>query len=292
MNEPIQLGRGFPITKDENVNLIRHFKQIKVGAGTNIFGALPDGVFIGSGKFSTAPFRVNYAGAVIATSGILGGWNLGATSLVSGSGANTVGLDSGGTNPAIYAGSATPASAPFKVSNAGVITAESGTVGGWTLGATSLSGGASSIFQTSSATNVERIKIDTSETNKRMFQILNSSNAVRGWIGKGEDGNSDVAISTPGSLGLSFVAGLSYDRFMFFNSDGIFRHTGKTSLDIGTTGEPFDQIFANTIRCLTNFVSADNTGGATNTTLAVRNSGDTGTLYLEFKNGLFVGTHT
>lgn len=68
----------------------------------------------------------------------LGGWTLGATSLTSGTGVTTVGLDSGGTNPAIYCGSSTPASAPFRVTNAGVVTATSGTIGGWILGSTTL----------------------------------------------------------------------------------------------------------------------------------------------------------
>jgi hypothetical protein len=72
---------------------------------------------------ATAPFRVSLAGGVTATSGTIGGWTLGTTSLTSGTGATTVGLDSGGTNPAFYAGSATPASAPFRVTNAGVLTA-------------------------------------------------------------------------------------------------------------------------------------------------------------------------
>jgi hypothetical protein len=63
------------------------------------------------------------SGTVTATAGAIGGWTLGATALTSGSGATTVGLDSGGTNPAIYAGSATPGSAPFRVTNAGAVTA-------------------------------------------------------------------------------------------------------------------------------------------------------------------------
>lgn len=126
---------------------------------------------------STAPFRVTPAGALTATnatitgaitatsgsftgsitstSGTIGGWTLSATSLTAGSGATTVGLDSGGTNPAFYAGSATPGSAPFRVTNAGALTATnatitgsitstSGTIGGWTLGSTSLTSGSGS----------------------------------------------------------------------------------------------------------------------------------------------------
>lgn len=78
-------------------------------------------------------------GNVTATTGAIGGWTLGATSLTAGSGANTVGLDSGGTNPAFYAGSATPGSAPFRVTAAGALTATSGSIGGLTINSGSLS---------------------------------------------------------------------------------------------------------------------------------------------------------
>lgn len=83
-------------------------------------------------------------GTITATLGAIGGWSIGTTALTAGSGATTVGLDSGGSNPAIYAGSATPGSAPFRVTQAGAVTATSGTIGGWTLASgtlTSTSGG-------------------------------------------------------------------------------------------------------------------------------------------------------
>lgn len=131
------------------------------GTNATSAGLAPtDFPFFAGGTFAnraTAPFRVTPAGAltasnatiagsVTATSGALGGWTMGATSLISGSGANTVGLDSGGTNPAIYAGSATPGSAPFRVTQAGALTATNatisgsvtatgGTIGGFNIGA-------------------------------------------------------------------------------------------------------------------------------------------------------------
>lgn len=84
---------------------------------------------------------LSITGTLTATLGAIGGWTIGTTALTAGSGANTVGLDSGGTNPALYAGSATPGSAPFRVTKAGALTASSGAVGGWTLGASTLVGG-------------------------------------------------------------------------------------------------------------------------------------------------------
>jgi hypothetical protein len=66
-------------------------------------------------------FQLDSSGNIISTSGNIGGWSIGATALTAGTGATTVGLDSGGTNPAIYAGSATPASAPFRVNQSGEV---------------------------------------------------------------------------------------------------------------------------------------------------------------------------
>lgn len=104
-------------------------------------GGTNPALYAGSATPASAPFRVTQAGALTATSatitgtvtstaGTIGGWTLGTTSLTSGSGATTVGVDSGGTNPAFYAGSATPGSAPFRVTQAGALTASSATITG------------------------------------------------------------------------------------------------------------------------------------------------------------------
>lgn len=69
-------------------------------------------------------------GSVTATTGTIGGWTIASTYLESGSGATTVRLDSAGTNPAISIGNATPGSAPFRVTQAGALTATSATITG------------------------------------------------------------------------------------------------------------------------------------------------------------------
>ena len=104
-----------------------------------------------------------FAGSVTATAGAIGGWVLGATQFADAAGA--VGLSSAvtaGDDIRLWAGDATPASAEFRVTEAGALTATSatitgaitatsgsftgtvtstaGTIGGWTLGATSLTG--------------------------------------------------------------------------------------------------------------------------------------------------------
>ena len=76
-------------------------------------------------------------GVLNASSGTIGGFTIGSTSLSAGSGATGVGL-APGTYP-FYAGSETAATAPFRVDNAGAMTASSGNIGGWTLGSTTIS---------------------------------------------------------------------------------------------------------------------------------------------------------
>lgn len=103
----------------------------------------------------TAPFRVNGAGqltatgvnvsgTITATSGTIGGWTASSTALVAGTGSNTVGLQTG-SDPAIYAGSETAGSAPFRVTRAGVLTATGATLTSATVSGaiTATSGGIS-----------------------------------------------------------------------------------------------------------------------------------------------------
>jgi hypothetical protein len=140
--------------------------SLTAGSGSTRVGLDSGGTnpafYAGSATPGAAPFRVTAAGALTATSGVIGGWTLSATSLTAGSGATTVGLDNGGTNPAFYAGSATPGSAPFRVTAAGVLTATSGTVGGWTMAATTLS--ATNITLTNGAANTANITAGTGST--------------------------------------------------------------------------------------------------------------------------------
>jgi hypothetical protein len=134
---------------------------------------------------------------VTATAGVIGGWTIGATSLKAGTGASTVGLDSGGTNPAIYAGSATPASAPFRVTKAGAVTATSGTIGGWTISSATIQsnvGGAGIILNTTGGASIKVgyvnenfIMIDG--WNRRIF----SANFVAGASGFNIDADSGDA---------------------------------------------------------------------------------------------------
>ena len=70
--------------------------------------------------------------------GNIGGFTLSSTALTGGTAGTTVALTPG---TGIHMGAAAFISAPFSVNNEGVIKAESGTIGGWSLGANELTGG-------------------------------------------------------------------------------------------------------------------------------------------------------
>ena len=94
------------------------------------------GFWLGDADFASAPFKVNLDGVVTATSGTIGGWTLSTDKLSGGTGSNYVALIPG---TGIQLGSETFASAPFSVTKEGVLKSTSGTIGGWTIGASSLS---------------------------------------------------------------------------------------------------------------------------------------------------------
>lgn len=115
-----------------------------VALNTTVTGGDDIRIYAGSATASSAPFRVTEAGALTATnatitgsvtasSGSIAGWALTATRLSAGSAATTVGLDTtstGGDDIRIFAGNATPSSAPFRVTEGGALTASSATITG------------------------------------------------------------------------------------------------------------------------------------------------------------------
>jgi hypothetical protein len=205
--------------------------EIEIGSTNKLWlntGGAGD-LAIGGSTKASAPFRVTNAGALTATSGTIGGWTLGTTSLTAGSAGTTVGLDSGGTNPAIYAGSATPGSAPFRVTNAGALTATSGTIGGWTLGTTSLTAGSAgtTVGLDSGGTN-PAIYAGSATPGSAPFRVTNAgaltatSGTIGGWT------LSDTSLTA--KISSTLTARLETDGDAFFGWD--LSLTTRTSLAI------------------------------------------------------------
>ena len=112
---------------------------ISIGSGNSIFKADSNGIYLGNATFASAPFSVTPAGVLKSTSGTIGGWTLGATTLTGGSAtlnsAGSISIGSGNSifkadSNGIYLGNATFASAPFSVTPAGSLIASIGSFGG------------------------------------------------------------------------------------------------------------------------------------------------------------------
>lgn len=155
-------------------------------------------LWIGNATAGSAPFRVTKAGALTATSGTIGGWTIGSSTLTGGSatldsaGVLTLGttndvviLSASDATYRLWIGNATAASASFRVTKAGVLTATgatitgtitstSGTIGGFTIGATAITAG-------SGASYVE-LASDVSGKPQNSALILGSTTGFRSTI--------------------------------------------------------------------------------------------------------------
>jgi hypothetical protein len=98
---------------------------------------------LGENAIQSTNFSVSNTGTITAQDGTVGGWTLASTKLSSGTSTSYVALATSG-GYSIYAGSETASEAPFSVTPGGSLYAESGTIGGWSLGEFALTAGSGS----------------------------------------------------------------------------------------------------------------------------------------------------
>jgi len=147
---------------------------------------------------------LSITGTLTATSGTIGGWTINATSITDTAGA--VGMSSavtGGDDIRFWAGDATPASAEFRVTEAGAltasnatitgtITASAGTIGGFTLGATTLT--ATNLILDSSG---QRISLGSSND----IIIADADDATyRLWVGHATAASAPFSVTKAGAV--------------------------------------------------------------------------------------------
>jgi len=109
-------------------------------SGTYIALMPGTGIWLGDEAFLSAPFSVDPAGVLTAHSGEVAGWQLSETRLWKGSDLDN---DYISLNPTvgIHMGAEDFDDAEFSVTKEGILKAVSGTIGGWSLGTTTLSAG-------------------------------------------------------------------------------------------------------------------------------------------------------
>jgi len=191
-------------------------------------------LWLGHSTGSAAPFSVTSTGSISATSGSVGGWTLSSTSLTGGSttitntgnitlgtGENVARLSSSDAAYRLWLGGSTASTAPFRVTSTGSftatdanitgtvtansgsftgtistsnITATGGTVGGWILSSTSLTGGNTTISSTGDI---------TVGTGSNIARISSSDPVYRLWLGSSTGSAAPFSVTSTGSISAS-----------------------------------------------------------------------------------------
>lgn len=187
------------------------------GSGVVVYRGGIIGAASGVATFTldAATGTATFAGALSAPSGIIGGWTINPTTLVGGNATldSTGQLILGTTNDVvvlsasdathrIWVGNAAAGSAAFNVTKAGVmsatgaiisgaITTTSGAIGGWTIGATTLTGGSATLSSTGVLT------LGTSNN----VVILSAADATyRLWTGHATAASAPFSVTKAGAL--------------------------------------------------------------------------------------------
>ncbi len=130
-----------------------------------------------------------FSGSISASSGFIGGFTIMATALYAGTGATRIQLD---TTSGIHLGATLFADAPFSVSLAGALKAESGTIANWAISTTALSTGTfdtagKMYFGTSGLSLSDTFKVTaagalTATSATITGTITATSGAIGGWV--------------------------------------------------------------------------------------------------------------
>ena len=171
----------------------------------------------------TSPyFNVTSEGYITATGGKIGGWEMGATRLSSGSGSTYVALDSGtsGVDYPIWAGNETASSAPFRVTRAGALTSTSGSIGGWTIGGSTLSAGNITLNSNGSISGGSTYGWSISTNGYATFNGATISGNITATSGKIADYTINGAMLVGNNVGLSGTSGQGWAFWAGSNDAG------------------------------------------------------------------------
>ncbi|MDD4804353.1 MAG: hypothetical protein PHN69_04190, partial [Candidatus Pacebacteria bacterium] len=229
-------------------------RKLYIGDGT--FGNSNTGYYLDAdGNFSLKDkltwngTTLNINGAITAISGTIGGWSIGATALTGGNAtlsstgylnlgtSNDIArLDASDTTYRLWVGNATAASAPFSVTKAGAIKAESGTIAGWDIQA--------GLLRSVASTTANRIELNKTLNRVSVFDTVNEK-VVMGYLdglpkndGTGNWGSGDYGFWARSGDKLSIDGDGEY-----INGDWIIQHdasylvndsSDKTIIRLGT----------------------------------------------------------
>lgn len=158
LGQNLQSGDSVPVTVAKQSSSETYSESIITGSIDGNLSII--GGFIQSSNFvsGTSGWRLSASGTLEAVNAILSG-----TIDIGGSDATSFHVDVDGN---LWSGAATYASAPFKVSSDGVLAAISGSIGGFTVGATTITGGTlvlDSAGTIKTASSGQRVEISTTD---------------------------------------------------------------------------------------------------------------------------------
>lgn len=137
--------------------------DLSAGSGSSIFKSDSNGIYLGDPTFGSAPFSVSRNGVLKANSGTIGGWTLGSTYLqgnnfeinssnstiyVGPTGGSHIRISASGGIATYNGGSPTSTfslSTSGSLSLSGSVSASSGSIGGWTINSSTLTGGSTTL---------------------------------------------------------------------------------------------------------------------------------------------------
>jgi hypothetical protein len=194
---------------------------VNIGSGDSVFGADGDnGIHLGDAVFADAPFSVTLSGALTAQNAEIIGDILAGSTFTVATGSNTVRADSNG----LYVGSSAFATAPFRASLSGAVTATDITM----TGNSTITGGTITGGTIRTAASGERIVI--TDDSLKTYNSLGNLNGPS-W---GSAGNTygDVSLYDDGTEVLQFYNNLLGAGYTIRPVNGAALYLGH-----GTSGE-------------------------------------------------------
>jgi len=169
---------------------------------------------------SASSAGLEMAGTIKASGGTIGGFTIATDKLSGGTDSDYIGLE---PDVGIQVGDSTFADAPFSVTKAGVLVAESGTIGGWTLGTTSISGGNTTLNNSGTITLGASANSNVDGTNAGIYMDAggdflvfgNAKNLIRFDV---SDGDLDIKSEKLELVANNFTAS-SADQFISLGSE-------------------------------------------------------------------------
>ena len=220
-------------------------KQFVLGSGNDIMVLDANvGIHLGSSSFNEAPFNVNMDGELKSTTGNIGGFTIGSTSLSSGTSVK-IGNTSDASNLFL-------SSSNFKVSHAGNITASnvsltgnitatSGQIGGYTIGNNTISAGPTAtqgiVISASSAPKI--IVGDMTNTGNRVAMFMTDVNNF-GFLAIDDNDDLLFRLGKAGGIANNTIAGWTVSANAIQKSTNVVLDSSNKKISIS------DSTFGNT----------------------------------------------